>query len=95
MRFPTWVKFFAVFLFASFAWVSLSENFVHHHHSDSEEQDCAYCQFHKTVSNANISTAPLHLIPLFIVLFVLVVFSTNEFSSVQKQYSGRAPPFSL
>jgi hypothetical protein len=95
MRFPTWVKFLAVFLFASFAWVSLSENFVHHHHTQAEEQDCAYCQFHKTVSNADISTAPLHLIPLFIVLFVVLGFSTREFKAVQTHHSGRAPPISL
>lgn len=95
MRFPSWVKFFAVFMFVTFAWVSLSENFVHHHHSATEEQDCAYCQFHKNFSNSDISTAPLHLIPLFIAFFVVLIYSSHEFKVVPTQYPSRAPPVFL
>jgi ABC-type uncharacterized transport system permease subunit len=95
MRFPTWVKFLAVFMLASFSWVALSENFVHHHHTETEEHDCAYCQFHKTVSNADISTAPINIIPLFLVLFIAFVFSTTKFTFIEVEYPGRAPPVVL
>ena len=92
MRLPKWIQILAFSLTLSFSWIALSENFVHHHHTETEDQDCAYCQFHKTVSNADISVAPLNIIPLFIVLFVMLVFSTTEFSVVRTRYSGRAPP---
>jgi hypothetical protein len=92
MRLPKWIQILALSLALSFSWVALSENFVHHHHTETEEHDCAYCQFHKTVSNADIVVAPLHFIPIFLVLFVTLVFTTTEFKLVQRRYSGRAPP---
>jgi hypothetical protein len=92
MHLPKWVKFLALSMMLTFSWVALSENFVHHHHTETEEHDCAYCQFHKTVSNADISVAPINIIPLFLVLFVTLGFSTTEFKFVQTQHSGRAPP---
>ena len=92
MRLSKWIKILAISLALSFSWVALSENFVHHHHTETEDQDCAYCQFHKTVSNSDISVAPLNIIPLFIVLLVMLGFTTTEFTVVRTQHSGRAPP---
>lgn len=92
MRLPRWIKILALSLAITFSWVTLSENFVHHHHDDTEDQDCAYCKFHKNISHSNLSAAPLNLIPLFLVLFVTPSFSTTEFALVQTQHSGRAPP---
>ncbi len=93
MRLPSWTKFLALFLFASFAWVSLSENFVHHHIQETD--DCAYCQFHKTVSNSDFSAAPLHLIPLFLVVTAVLRTTLMPSRIILVEYPGRAPPQNL
>ena len=92
MRFPEWVKMVVLMLAVTFAWVVLTEGYVHHHSPATASQDCAYCQFHKNISNSHPSLPPLNLIPLFLVLFLAFGGFTAELPSFRTQPTGRAPP---
>lgn len=64
----------------------------HHHHSQTEEQDCALCNFHHNVSFTDISVTLPDLTPTFLLLFVLAVFSSIFEPQAFSVHSGRAPP---
>lgn len=92
MRSTKWIKFLAFFVFFIFAGVDLSENYIHHHHGKTEDSGCAYCGFHKAVSNSDLSAAPVDVVPLFFIFFVLSVLVPSYRSSRFVLHSGRAPP---
>jgi hypothetical protein len=95
MRSSKWIKFLAFSVFFIFSGVDLSENYIHHHHDKTEDSDCAYCGFHKAVSNSDLSAAPVDLVPLFFVFFAIAVLVPSYRSSRFVLRSGRAPPVVL
>lgn len=92
MRSQKWIKALALSLMVIFTLVVTAEGFIHHHHEQTEDQDCSYCSFHKATSQSDISVSPLHLVPLFSVFFAIVILQQSirplQFSSS----SGRSPP---
>ncbi len=92
MRSNKWFSILAFSVFLVFAGVDLSEGFIHHHHETTEDSDCAYCGFHKAVSNSDISAAPVEIIPYFLIVSsVFVLLPTYHFTRLIT-HSGRAPP---
>ncbi len=95
MRSRKWIKFTAISVFLIFAGVDLSENYIHHHHEKTEDNDCAYCGFHKALSNSDFSSAPVEIVPIFALFFAVLVYLPSFRSTKFTLHFGRAPPVVL
>ena len=77
----------------AFTLVGSAHGFIHHHHhSETEEQDCAFCNFHSNTKLADISVTLPDLTPVFLLLFVFAAFLTAYEPPAFSVHSGRAPP---
>lgn len=93
MRSSKWMKILALVLMGALTLAVSAEGFVHHHHhSDTEDRDCAYCSFDKAVSSMDIPVIALDLAPLFM-LFLVFLLPEQPFKvALFSAQSGRSPP---
>jgi len=89
----TLFKILAAMMLVALFWASIGESFHHHPNLESED-DCGYCHWNLTSSNAVVSAAVTQLFPLF---FVLSFFFPEAIVVFRKTLcaQGRAPPVSL
>jgi hypothetical protein len=92
MLFKSRIKFFVFPLALAFLLVGSAEGFVHHHHEQTEDRDCAYCGFHQATSQSDFSFPAMVVIPLFSVFFSVVSLYVSYPSPGFTLASGRSPP---
>ena len=86
-------RLLALALLMVFTLVGSAHGFIHHHHeSQTEEQDCAFCSFHNNTKFSDISVVLPDLTPAFVLFFVLVVVQSIFEPQAFSVHSGRAPP---
>jgi len=80
-------------LLVAIALAGSAHGFLHHHHeSQTEEQDCALCNFHHNVSFSNLSAIVPDLTPVFFLLFLFIPPRTPFKPQAFSVHPGRAPP---
>ena len=90
------IRFLALALMMAFALVGSAYGFLHHHHNNqTEEQDCAFCNFHNNTKLSDVSITFPDLTPAFLLLFTFAVFQAFFKPLAFSIHSGRAPPVVL
>jgi hypothetical protein len=81
----------AAFVLLSFLSVLLAETF-HHHEGVETDNDCAFCSFQLTASQAPSVSPPPVLMLQFLVFSFVFIFPLLYLSPVFRFSSGRSPP---
>ena|ERR1700690_632935 len=87
------IRFLALALMMVFVLLGSAHGFLHHHHhSQTEEQDCAFCNFHNNTKLSDVSITLPDLTPVFLLLFIFAAFQAFYKPLAFSIHSGRAPP---
>jgi len=87
------IRYLALALMMVFVLVGSAHGFLHHHHTNqTEEQDCAFCNFHNNTKLSDVSITLPDLTPVFLLLFTFAVFQAFFKPLAFAVHSGRAPP---